>query len=353
MAGPEKSDGAFRTIREVADWLGVPTHVLRFWESKFSQIAPVKGAGGRRYYRPEDMRLLGGIKVMLHDQGMPIRGVSQKIDEDGADAVMVLSPDLDLPDAAAAPRTRRVIRQREDDGRETRVMPAADAPARHIDGVRTPPPARPEPPGETTPPAEPDAETGAEPLAEPEVVAMRPSPRPEPEEPEPSQPGDELSTGQLGDETETPQPSDEPIEEPLDGSGQPDVPSTGRNLSKAPATDPETGPEPDIELEPDAAPEPDPDDGPDPLTEPEPTRPVGEPDGPGPAALGPAAPDLPVPDPATPGDPAAEADRSIHVPAANQRRLRRIIRKLRGLIEEVEGELREEARNGVETAQER
>ena len=61
----------------------MPTHVLRFWESKFDQIAPVKGAGGRRYYRPEDMRLLGGIKVMLHDQGLTVRGVGQKIDDDG------------------------------------------------------------------------------------------------------------------------------------------------------------------------------------------------------------------------------------------------------------------------------
>ncbi|WP_281826761.1 MerR family transcriptional regulator [Jannaschia rubra] len=110
MAGPpEKSDGAFRTIREVADWLGVPTHVLRFWESKFEQIAPVKGAGGRRYYRPEDMRLLGGIKVMLHDQGLTIRGVSQKIDDDGLDAVTRLSPNLDGDDPTPG-RTRRVIR---------------------------------------------------------------------------------------------------------------------------------------------------------------------------------------------------------------------------------------------------
>jgi resuscitation-promoting factor RpfA len=54
----EKSPDAFRTISEVADWLGVPTHVLRFWESRFSQVKPVKRAGGRRYYRPADMLLL-------------------------------------------------------------------------------------------------------------------------------------------------------------------------------------------------------------------------------------------------------------------------------------------------------
>ena len=109
---PEKSEGAFRTIREVADWLAVPTHVLRFWESKFEQVQPVKGAGGRRYYRPEDMRLLGGIKVLLHDQGQTIRGVAQRIEDEGAAPVMALAPALDAPDAAPQPdrRARKVIR---------------------------------------------------------------------------------------------------------------------------------------------------------------------------------------------------------------------------------------------------
>ncbi|WP_296430359.1 MerR family transcriptional regulator, partial [Yoonia sp.] len=65
-----KAKDAFRTISEVAEWLDTPTHVLRFWESKFSQIKPVKGAGGRRYYRPADMDLLGGIKKLLHEDGL-------------------------------------------------------------------------------------------------------------------------------------------------------------------------------------------------------------------------------------------------------------------------------------------
>ncbi|WP_370270043.1 MerR family transcriptional regulator, partial [Nioella sp.] len=77
----DKKPQAFRTIREVADWLGVEAHVLRFWESKFSQIKPVKRAGGRRYYRPADMALIGGIKVLLHDQGLTIRGVQKIIRE--------------------------------------------------------------------------------------------------------------------------------------------------------------------------------------------------------------------------------------------------------------------------------
>ncbi|KIT17764.1 MerR family transcriptional regulator [Jannaschia aquimarina] len=118
---PEKADGAFRTIREVADWLVVPTHVLRFWESKFDQVQPVKGAGGRRYYRPEDMRLLGGIKVLLHDQGLTIRGVAQKIVDEGAEPVMALAPELDTP-AGPPQRTRKVIRPG-DEVERGRVLP--------------------------------------------------------------------------------------------------------------------------------------------------------------------------------------------------------------------------------------
>ena len=91
----DKSPQAFRTIREVADWLGVEAHVLRFWESKFSQIKPVKRAGGRRYYRPADMRLIGGIKVLLHDQGMTTRGVQKILREEGVPHVSALSLPLE------------------------------------------------------------------------------------------------------------------------------------------------------------------------------------------------------------------------------------------------------------------
>ena len=73
-----KSPEAFRTISEVAAQLGVPQHVLRFWESRFAQIKPIKRAGGRRYYRPEDVDLLCGIRVLLYSDGFTIRGV-QKI----------------------------------------------------------------------------------------------------------------------------------------------------------------------------------------------------------------------------------------------------------------------------------
>lgn len=86
-----KSPDAFRTISEVAAQIDTPAHVLRFWESKFPQVKPVKRAGGRRYYRPDDIALLGGIKVLLHDQGMTIRGVQKLLRERGVKHVATLS----------------------------------------------------------------------------------------------------------------------------------------------------------------------------------------------------------------------------------------------------------------------
>ena len=91
----DKSPDAFRTISEVADWLGIQAHVLRFWESKFTQVKPVKRAGGRRYYRPADMQLLGGIKKLLHDDGLTIKGVQKILREQGIGHVSSLSPALD------------------------------------------------------------------------------------------------------------------------------------------------------------------------------------------------------------------------------------------------------------------
>lgn len=78
-----KSPDAFRTISEVADDLDLPQHVLRFWESRFNQIKPMKRGGGRRYYRPEDVDLLRGIKSLLYDEGYTIRGVQRLLKEQG------------------------------------------------------------------------------------------------------------------------------------------------------------------------------------------------------------------------------------------------------------------------------
>ncbi len=90
-----KSPDAFRTISEVADWLGVQAHVLRFWESKFTQVKPIKRAGGRRYYRPADMLLLGGLKKLLHEDGLTIKGAQKMLREKGVAHVADLSQPLD------------------------------------------------------------------------------------------------------------------------------------------------------------------------------------------------------------------------------------------------------------------
>ena len=79
----EKSDQAMRTITEVSDELGIPQHVLRFWETRFNQVRPLKRAGGRRYYRPVDVKLLGRIREMLYDEGMTIKGVKKRLQEQG------------------------------------------------------------------------------------------------------------------------------------------------------------------------------------------------------------------------------------------------------------------------------
>ena len=73
----EKSKSAFRTISEVAHHLNLPTHVLRFWETKFSQVRPLKRGGGRRYYRPDDVQLLRHIQVLLYEEGYTIKGVQK------------------------------------------------------------------------------------------------------------------------------------------------------------------------------------------------------------------------------------------------------------------------------------
>ena len=90
-----KSADAFRTISEVADWLDTETHVLRFWESKFSQIKPVKRAGGRRYYRPKDMLIIGGIKKLLHEDGLTIKSTQRIIKDKGLNYVSNLSKPLE------------------------------------------------------------------------------------------------------------------------------------------------------------------------------------------------------------------------------------------------------------------
>jgi DNA-binding transcriptional MerR regulator len=85
----EKSPEAYRTIREVADSLDLPQHVLRFWETRFPQIRPLKRAGGRRYYRPDDIERLRLIKRLLYDEGYTIKGVQKLFKEQGVQAQLI------------------------------------------------------------------------------------------------------------------------------------------------------------------------------------------------------------------------------------------------------------------------
>jgi len=100
----EKSPEAYRTIREVADSLDLPQHVLRFWETRFPQIRPLKRAGGRRYYRPDDIERLRLINRLLYDEGYTIKGVQKLFKEQGVQALSAapLSPVESSPEMADA-----------------------------------------------------------------------------------------------------------------------------------------------------------------------------------------------------------------------------------------------------------
>jgi len=101
----QKSPDAFRTISEVATDLDVPQHVLRFWETKFTQIKPLKRGGGRRYYRPEDVDLLRGIRTLLYHDGYTIKGVQKVFREQGVRHVSEIGRqeyEAELAEAAAA-----------------------------------------------------------------------------------------------------------------------------------------------------------------------------------------------------------------------------------------------------------
>jgi DNA-binding transcriptional MerR regulator len=107
----DKSPEAFRTISEVAEELDLPQHVLRFWETRFPQIRPLKRGGGRRYYRPDDVDLLKGIRHFLYGEGYTIRGVQRILKAEGARAVQAVG----RGERSAAPASDEAIR------------PAADA----------------------------------------------------------------------------------------------------------------------------------------------------------------------------------------------------------------------------------
>lgn len=124
----DKSPDAFRTISEVAEDLDIPQHVLRFWETRFGQIRPLKRGGGRRYYRPDDVDLLKGIRHLLYSEGYTIKGVQRILKEDGPKAVqaigrtgMVSQP---APPAAPPPKAAPIVAAEPDDLLEEEAAPA-------------------------------------------------------------------------------------------------------------------------------------------------------------------------------------------------------------------------------------
>jgi DNA-binding transcriptional MerR regulator len=243
-----KSPDAFRTISEVAEWLGVQAHVLRFWESKFSQVKPVKRAGGRRYYRPSDMLLLGGIKKLLHDDGVTIKGVQKIIREQGVGFVSDQSASLDdltmaqldneAPVRDVTDATPRSAPQAKDD--TSTVVPFqspsdtakkdAQSDDSGTDAVQKTPEPETDQPGlvadtpDTETPAETPADKPAYPIAEPPAQAPVAKP------PE-SLPSFMQKPGPTGP-TESPKPKPR-IVEALDGPDEQDIEAVPGVLAKA------------------------------------------------------------------------------------------------------------------------
>lgn len=123
MSSHDKSPDAFRTISEVADDLDLPQHVLRFWETRFSQIKPLKRGGGRRYYRPDDVELLRGIRHLLYGEGYTIKGVQRILKEQGPRFVMQIWQE----DAVPVPVT--AIAAEQEAAEEAQIAETADVAA--------------------------------------------------------------------------------------------------------------------------------------------------------------------------------------------------------------------------------
>lgn len=115
----DKSPDAFRTISEVAEDLDVPQHVLRFWETRFPQIRPLKRGGGRRYYRPDDVLLIQGIRRLLYGEGYTIKGVQRILKEQGIRQVQAIgrgAPLTAMPDMSTSETARAEMAVSQDNG---------------------------------------------------------------------------------------------------------------------------------------------------------------------------------------------------------------------------------------------
>ena len=133
-----KTTRAFRTIGEASEELGLQPHVLRFWESKFSQIQPMKRAGGRRFYRPEDIEFIRGIKTLLHDEKHPIKDVQKLIKRNGAQSVVDLGRSVEAASRERAVKDTVLVPQRILQDDPTPATPAAPAAAAAVEQPSVP-----------------------------------------------------------------------------------------------------------------------------------------------------------------------------------------------------------------------
>jgi DNA-binding transcriptional MerR regulator len=135
----DKSPDAFRTISEVAEGLDLPQHVLRFWETRFPQIKPLKRGGGRRYYRPDDVALLRGIRHLLYGQGYTIKGVQRILREEGPRFVQAVGRGertVEAPRAGDAGDELRTEATGEAAGEPFRLLPEEPSRAQGEPGAR-------------------------------------------------------------------------------------------------------------------------------------------------------------------------------------------------------------------------
>ena len=183
VAAP-KSVTAFRTISEVSELLETPAHVLRFWESRFPQVRPVKRAGGRRYYRPADVALLAGIRKLLHDDGLAIRGVQKMLRDHGVKSVTApAEPVADAGEWSDAVASAEMVPGAEDQGAP---VAADDVTAASEEAGAASPAEAAAPPraADSEHPQPPAADDAAETAVEPRTPASPAEPASEAQEPE-------------------------------------------------------------------------------------------------------------------------------------------------------------------------
>lgn len=130
-----KGPDAFRTISEAADELHVPQHVLRFWETKFTFIKPMKRAGGRRFYRPTDIAVLRGVRRLLHDEGYTIKGVQKLHREQGVKRLVAAGEGVSMPAPAEKAPAARVAKATGDQSALLEALRDLETAKARLDGL--------------------------------------------------------------------------------------------------------------------------------------------------------------------------------------------------------------------------